>query len=241
MIEALDYLREFTYPAVLLRLTLAMFFGGAMGMEGTRKGRAAGLRTYMLVCLGSALTVLLGQYEVEMMQSVWIPAGLEDPAKIDVTRFSAQVINGIGFLGAGTILVTQRQQVKGVTTAAGLWVSACVGLAVGAGFYECVVLAFLLVLVVVKLLPGVEDLIIENLRNMNLFVEYDKLEHTGLIVNQIRMLGAQIYEIEINRDSIRDGKHPSAVFTLRLKRKMSHAHVLAHISSLECITSIEEI
>ena len=170
MIEALDYLREFTYPAVLLRLTLSMFFGGAMGMEGTRKGRAAGLRTYMLVCLGSALTVLLGQYEVEMMQSVWIPAGLEDPAKIDVTRFSAQVINGIGFLGAGTILVTQRQQVKGVTTAAGLWVSACVGLAVGAGFYECVVLAFLLVLVVVKLLPGVEDLIIENLRNMNLFV-----------------------------------------------------------------------
>lgn len=241
MIGALDSLRAFTYPSILLRLTLAMLFGGVIGLEGTRKGRPAGFRTYMLVSLGSALTVLLGQYETLMLDTVWKQIRDALSARVDVARFGAQVINGIGFLGAGTILVTERQQVKGLTTAAGLWVSACVGLAIGAGFYECVFLAFLLAFVIVKLLPYAEDMIIENLRNINLYVEYDKIEHTGLVVNQIRSLGAQIYEIEIDRKGIREGKRPSAVFTLRLKQKTPHAQVLAHISALECISSIEEI
>ena len=109
-----------------------------IGLERGRKGRAAGFRTYMLVCLGAALTMLLGQYEFEMLNFHW--QSLSGGQTTDVTRFSAQVINGVGFLGAGTIIVTGRQEVKGLTTAAGLWASACVGLAIGAGFYECVLL-----------------------------------------------------------------------------------------------------
>ena len=192
MIGALDFLREFTYPSIFLRLALAMLFGGIIGLEGTRKGRAAGFRTYILVSIGSALTILLGQYMAQMLELSW---NSEEGARVDTARMGAQVINGIGFLGAGTILVTNRQQVKGLTTAAGLWTSACVGLAIGAGFYECVIPAFLLVFAVVKLLPYGEDLIIENLRNINLYMEYDKLEHTGKVVDQIRKLGVQIYEI----------------------------------------------
>lgn len=241
MMQALDPLREFTYPSILLQLVLAMLFGGVFGLEGTRKGRPAGFRTYMLVSLGSALTILLGQYELLMTQGDWAQASQEVGARVDVARFGAQVINGIGFLGAGTILVTGHQQVKGLTTAAGLWASACVGLAIGAGFYECVFLAFFLVFLVVKLLPRVEELIVGNLQNMNLYVEYDRIEHTGLVVNQIRALGTQIYEIEIDRQDLQSGKRPSAVFTLRLKRRMPHAQVLAHISALECISAIEEI
>lgn len=238
MIGALDFLREFTYPSIFLRLALAMLFGGIIGLEGTRKGRAAGFRTYILVSVGSALTILLGQYMAQMLELSW---DSEEGARVDTARMGAQVINGIGFLGAGTILVTNRQQVKGLTTAAGLWASACVGLAIGAGFYECVIPAFLLVFAVVKLLPYGEDLIIENLRNINLYMEYDKLEHTGKVVDQIRKLGVQIYEIEIDRRGIQEGKRPSAVFTLRLKQKIPHDRVLAHISALECISSIEEI
>lgn len=238
MIGALDFLREFTYPSIFLRLTLAMLFGGIIGLEGTRKGRAAGFRTYILVSVGSALTILLGQYMAQMLELSW---SSEEGARVDTARMGAQVINGIGFLGAGTILITNHQQVKGLTTAAGLWASACVGLAIGAGFYECVIPAFLLVFAVVKLLPYGEDLIIENLRNINLYVEYDKLEHTGKVVDQIRKLGVQIYEIEIDRQGIQEGKRPSAVFTLRLKQKIPHDQVLAHISALECISSIEEI
>lgn len=229
MLEILDPFRQMDYGTVLVRLVLAMFFGGVIGLEGARKGRPAGFRTYMLVCLGAALTMLLGQYEVTL------------GVKVDVARFGAQVINGIGFLGAGTIIVTGKQEVKGLTTAAGLWASACVGLAIGAGFYECVILAFILVFLVVRVLPFLEDLIVNNLRDMNLHVEYDRVEHTGAILNHIRELDVVIYEVEIDRGGGEPGQSPSAVFYIHLNRRMPHTRVLAHISRLEYISAIEEI
>ena len=128
---------KMTVNANVLRLALAMLLGGCIGLERERKRRPAGFRTYMLVCLGAALTVLLSLYEYTLITGPWSALAAELGMKTDVSRFGAQVINGIGFLGAGTILVTGRQQVKGLTTAAGLWASACTGLAVGAGFYEC--------------------------------------------------------------------------------------------------------
>ena len=234
MMESLDFLREFTFPTVILRLVLAMAFGGIIGLEGARKGRPAGFRTYILVCLGAALTMLLGQYELELVK------GITD-SQPDVARFSAQVVNGIGFLGAGTIIVTGKQQIKGLTTAAGLWACACVGIAIGAGFYEGVLLALMLVFLIVKVLPALEDRMVHNMRNMNIYVEYDRITHTGAILNQIRSLGARIYEVEIDRREEEPGRSPSAVFTIRLDRKRNHAQVLAHISRLECISTIEEI
>ena len=133
MTETIAYLREFHFASVVLRLALAMLLGGCIGLERERKRRPAGFRTYMLVCLGATLTVLLSLYEFTMVTGPWSDICAEIGIKTDVSRFGAQVINGIGFLGAGTILVTGRQQVKGLTTAAGLWASACTGLAVGAG------------------------------------------------------------------------------------------------------------
>lgn len=118
---------------------MALFFGGLIGMERGSRHKAAGFRTYMLVCLGAALTMLLGQYQSEMLDVYWIECANVTGMRTDVTRFSAQVINGIGFLGAGTIIVTGHQAVKGLTTAAALWASACMGLVIGAGYYECVV------------------------------------------------------------------------------------------------------
>lgn len=241
MIQALEPLRQLTFPSVLLRLGLSMIFGGIIGLEGARKGRPAGFRTYMLVCLGASLTMLLGQYELVMTQTQWAELCSDTGVRIDVARFGAQVINGIGFLGAGTIIVTGKQQIKGLTTAAGLWVCACVGLAVGAGFYEGVILAFCLVFLVVKVLPYLEDVIINNLRNMNIYIEFDRVEHTGMILQQIRSLDARIYEVEIDRREEEANQNPSAVFTIRLKKKMPHARVLAHISKLECISAIEEV
>ena len=229
MLHCFDPIRDMTFWAILARLTLAVVCGGLIGAEREVKRRPAGFRTHILICLGSAITTLTSQYL--LFQHLFN----------DIARLGAQVISGIGFVGAGTIIVTRDKRVKGLTTAAGLWASACVGLAIGAGFYECVIPAFLLVFAVVKLLPYGEDLIIENLRNINLYMEYDKLEHTGKVVDQIRKLGVQIYEIEIDRRDIQEGKRPSAVFTLRLKQKIPHDQVLAHISALECISSIEEI
>lgn len=205
MMEGLAYLREMNVASVLLRLTVAMLFGGFIGLERERKRRPAGFRTYMLVCLGAALTMLLSQYESYMVTHAWHETAMEIGLRTDVSRFGAQVINGIGFLGAGTIIVTGKQEVKGLTTAAGLWASACMGLAIGAGFYECVLLGFLLILLTNRLLPFVEDAIIESARNMNIYVEFQTLDNLGDIIARIKSQGGQIYEVDLDPGAGRSG------------------------------------
>ena len=240
MIEALDHLRELNMASVMLRLMLAMLFGGVIGLERAKKGRAAGFRTYMLVCLGAALTMLLSQYEYYMITNDWAALAGEIGIRTDVSRFGAQVINGIGFLAAGTIIVTGRQEVKGMTTAAGLWASACTGIAIGAGFYECVLLAFILISLVIQVLPHVENFIVENARNMNIYVEFDSLDNVGEIISRIKAQDVQIYDVDIDHGRQEKFRNPSAVFSIRLNHKQAHTQVLAAISELESVRTIDE-
>lgn len=240
MPELLNTLRELNIYSLALRLLLAMLLGGMIGMERAIKGRAAGFRTYILVCLGAAMTMLLGQYFYGMLDGAWLSVKKLTGAATDVARMGAQVINGIGFLGAGTIIVTGRQEVKGLTTAAGLWASACMGLAVGAGFYECVLLAFLLIFLSIRVLPRVENYIIEKTRNLNIYVEFENMEDLGTIISRLKKQEVQILDVEFER--VREEKlRPSAIFVLRMKRKMHHSQLLAALSEAECIRYIEEL
>jgi putative Mg2+ transporter-C (MgtC) family protein len=225
----------------MLRLLLAMVFGGMIGLDRGRKRRAAGMRTYMLVCMGATLTVLLSLYEYTMVTGPWADLATEIGIRTDVSRFGAQVINGIGFLAAGTIIVTGRQEVKGMTTAAALWASACMGLAIGAGFYECVALAFLLIFLSIRLLPMVENYMVENAKNMNIYVEFQSLDDVGAIINRIKSQDVQIYEVEIDHGREEKSRNPSAVFFIRLHRKQIHAQVLAAIWELDTVLTIDEI
>ena len=241
MLESLHFLRELNFASVLFRLILAMFFGGMIGMERGRKRRPAGFRTYMLVCLGAALTMLLGQYNATMMQTTWAELASTLGVRVDTSRYSAQVINGIGFLGAGTIMVTRRQEVKGLTTAAGLWASACMGLAVGAGFYECVIFAFAFIGLSMRFLPHVESLLVEKARNINIYVEFAALDDLGAIIARIKALNVHIYEVDIDRGESDPNSHPKAIFSIHLNQKMAHTQVLSAISELESVYIIEEI
>ena len=139
MTAFLEMINGYNTVSILFRLFLAVVCGGIIGFDRGRKRRPAGFRTYMIVCLGAALTMLISQH------MFWRGYAT------DLSRLGAQVVSGIGFLGAGTIIVTGRQQIKGMTTAAGLWASACMGLAIGAGFYTgaliCCVLIILTVVV----------------------------------------------------------------------------------------------
>jgi putative Mg2+ transporter-C (MgtC) family protein len=241
MIDAFDYLREFNIAAVTLRLVLAMLFGGMLGLERARKRRAAGFRTYMIVCIGATLAILLSQYEAAMLSGPWKDVADYVGIHSDVSRFGAQVINGIGFLGTGTIIVTGRQEVKGLTTAAGLWASACMGLAIGAGFYECVILAVLLITFCVRLLPIFEGFLVERARNINIYVEFASLDDVGAIISRIKEQGAQIFEVDINHGEENRSLKPSAVFSIRLNQRCLHEEVLTAISDLEHITMIDEV
>ena len=238
----LEYFRELNFASTLLRLTMAMLFGGLIGLERERKRRAAGFRTYMLVCLGAALAMLLGQYEELMITTNWA-ASLEGlGVKADVARFGAQVVNGIGFLGAGTIIVTARQEVKGLTTAAGLWASACTGLAIGAGFYEGVILSFVMIVLCIMVFPVLEELTVANGRNMNIYVEFERLDDITSVIRYIKNMDIQVFDVDVDREKTR-GVHqrPNAILSLRLPARQSHTAVLARIATVENICAIEEI
>ena len=241
MIAAFDSLRELSMASLLLRLVLAMVCGGLIGMERGEKRRAAGLRTYMLVCLGAALSVVLSQYFYVCLTTVWSADALLVGRTTDVSRIAAMVIGGIGFLGTGTIIITGKQEVRGLTTAAGLWASASLGIAIGAGCYECVIIAFALMLLCIALLPAVEDYIIENARNINIFVEFTSLDDIGDILGCLKTQDVQIYDVEIERGSETRSGYPSAVLSMRMNRKMPHTELMTAISGMETVRSINEI
>ncbi len=226
-------MRELTFPSVLLRLSLSILLGGSIGLERARKNRPAGFRTYMLVCMGASLAMILGQY-IALLAASW-------GSQSDMTRIGAQVINGVGFLGAGTILLTQKRQVKGLTTAAALWASACMGLALGAGFYECVLLSFGMILIVVLLLPKIESFLIEKSRNMDIYVEVFEMEGIHQMIERLKQQNIHIYDVDINHSSqVQDG-HPNAVFSIRLGRKHTHTGIIKMLSGLDAIHSIQEL
>lgn len=240
-ISVLEYLRQLNFASMCLRIMLAMIAGGLLGLERERVSRAAGFRTYMIVAIGASLTVLLSQYLDLMLNTVWADTAVKIGAKTDVSRFGAQVINGVGFLGAGTIIVTGRQKVKGLTTAAGLWAAACMGLAIGAGFYECVLLAFVLMLLVMRILPIIELRLVASSRNINISVEMDDIAVLGNLINKLKSEEIYVYDIELDKEEHEHLLSVNSFLSLRLPKKQYHEEVLAMVSTVEGIILVDEV
>ena len=147
----------------------------------------------------------------------------------------------MGFLGAGTIIVTGRQEVKGLTTAAGLWASACMGLAIGAGFYECMLVGFLLIELCMRVLPYIENWVMAKARNLNIYIEMDSIENLGNIVARMKAENIMIYDVEIDKEQTAHMSQINALFSVRLPQKQQHTEILAKLSMLDGIISIEEV
>lgn len=240
MLDCLSSLRELNMISMMLRLVLAMVVGGVIGFEREKKGRPAGFRTYMLVAVGATLTVLLSQYLDLLLNSRWELTAESIGIKTDLSRFGAQVINGVGFLGAGTIIVTGRHEVKGLTTAAGLWASACMGIAIGAGFYECMVIGTLLIVVCMKLLPFIENVVMRYARNMSIYVGMDSMENLSGVVGYMKAADIRLYDVEIEKTS----EHVNcinALFSIHLPQQLQHTEVLTKIATMDGVIAIEEV
>ena len=237
----LDALRELNLLSILVRLFLAMFLGGIVGLERGRKHRAAGFRTYMLVCMGAALTMLLGQYQDLMLTTRWVEQVSSLGSRSDIARYGAQVISGIGFLGAGTIVLTGRKEVKGLTTAAGLWACACMGLAIGAGFYECVILGLVLVFLCIRVLPLLEIRMRKKSRHMNLYIEFSQIQEIRAVTACLRQMGVTVVDMEIEPGQKEFQEYSNAVLNLKLKNKQSHSEILSAVSQLDHLHKIDEM
>ena len=222
------------------RLLVATLCGGIIGIERGKKHRPAGFRTHMIVCLGAALTMILSIYITDMLVNVW-EIGYSQNTRIDISRLGAQVINGIGFLGAGTIIVTGRQQIKGLTTAAGLWASACMGLAIGAGFYLGALIACTLIIITVVLLTKLESFILARSRNVNMYIEFESMDDVALIVAKFKEQNVRVFDVEISKQKSSKTGCPNAIFSLLLPKKKPHCIVLANIAQLESVRAIEEL
>ena len=228
-----------TFWDLLLRLFVASLCGGLIGIERGRKRRAAGFRTHMLICMGASLTMVLNTYLSVMLTGGMWTIDSSIPMQTDVSRLGAQVINGIGFIGAGTIIVTGRQQVKGMTTAAGLWASACMGLAIGAGFYAAAIIGCGAIILTVVVFSKLESFILSRSRNLNLYVEFEHTDDLSGIIERIKGQDIRIFDVELTK--AKGDSYPNAIFSLQLSKKMPHTTVMTAIAEIEAVRTIEEL
>ena len=224
-----ELIREITVWSVLVRLLCAVVVGGLIGLERGMKNRPAGLRTYMVVCLGACIIMLTNQYVYQVF-------GSGDPV-----RMGAQVVSGIGFLGAGTIIVTKRNQIKGLTTAAGLWAAAGVGLALGIGFYEAALIGGFAIFFVMTLLQRMDNKMHRNAKVLEIYVELSKECPLGEFLRQVRAMDIEVRRTAREQDS--DGEDGSRAYltTLRLQHRQNHMTVMDDIRTIEGVSYLEEL
>lgn len=223
----------FNNISIAARLVLAAFCGGIIGIEREKKRRAAGFRTHILTAMGAAMTTLVGQYLLTLEIST------AENFIADPLRLGAQVISGMGFIGAGAIIVTKRKQVKGLTTAAGLWTTAIIGLAAGAGCYLEVAFSTVIIILAELLFSKAEYYLMSNPRIVNVYVDFVDKSEIYHINERINEKNIEILDAEITKSS--DDEGISVIFTLKFPRKTAHDEILNEIAHLESVRMVEEL
>ena len=218
-----------TQGAVVFRIFAALLVGGLIGVERGMKNRPAGLRTYMLVCVGSCLIMMTNQYLFQV-------TGSGDPM-----RLGAQVVSGIGFLGAGTIVVTRHNQIRGLTTAAGLWACAGVGLALGVGFYEAAIAASVGIYVILKLLQGLDNRVHKKIRMIEIYVELCTTVQLSDFLHSLRSMDLIVENIQFEPDGGMEAYSRALLVSLKTKKSIDHVQIREVVSKIDGVVHLEEL
>jgi putative Mg2+ transporter-C (MgtC) family protein len=220
-----------SYEETALRLVVAAVLGGIVGWERELNNSPAGFRTHILVSVGSALIMLISIYG--------FPAFMNEPqVRFDPSRISAQVVSGIGFLGAGTIL-RQGVTVSGLTTAASLWVVAAIGLAVGSGFWFGALLTTIIVLVSLELLNGMEG-ILRRKKSLRI-IRVTVVDEPGILAElttAIAQKDASVRKVKIEERDDEDGEQLDITFTVRMQQKMQAAEIIEPIRRIKGVKKV---
>ena len=221
-------LREVTYLAVAVRIFAAVIIGGILGLERGMKNRPAGLRTYMLVCVGACVIMLTNQYIFQVF-------GSGDPV-----RMGAQVVSGIGFLGAGTIIVTRRNQIKGLTTAAGLWSAAGVGLALGVGFYEAAIVGTVAVFFVMTLLQKMDNKLHRRSRQLEAYIELSTIS-LGDFLRTMREADIEVSDVQRESGEEESEDTRAYIATLKGRTRKNHQELMEKVLAIPGVEFVEEL
>ena len=222
-------IRELTYWAIALRIVAAIFLGGIMGLERGLKNRAAGFRTYMLVCVGACLIMMINQYIFQVY-------GVGDPV-----RMGAQVISGIGFLGAGSIIVTRSNQIKGLTTAAGLWTSAGVGLALGIGFYEAAFIGALAVFFVMTMLQRLDNRMHRKTKNTDIYLELTDMTSLGGFMRQAQAKQLDVTNLQFEYTARGGTGLHAYIISIKSRQRRITAEILDDIRTIDGVNYVEQL
>lgn len=214
------YLLGLDILGVGFRILLATILGGIIGFNRARHGRAAGLRTHILVCVGAALTALTGLYVNDTLGFVGDPM-----------RLGAQVITGIGFLGAGIIMNRNGSQVIGLTTAAGVWTTACLGLAIGSGFYLGAILGFAAIMISVAVL-GYLEFPLKAKGNQFYYLEVEEVNQVNSL---LETLGEALVTVEIQPAKSGISGHVGVICTIPYHSKAAELMEQARACEYVCL------
>ncbi len=215
---------------VTLRLLIACCIGVLIGLNRELKNRSAGVKTHVLVCIGSALAAMTSQYVFTMFPA---DAG-------DINRISAQVISGVGFLGVGTIMITGKKQVRGLTTAAGLWACACAGIAIGIGFIEGTVIAGLFIMLTLTALDHLDKHIHQRSKYLDLYVEFETNRGINALMKYIHANGIVVDNFNLTKSTIK-GEGPVATIALICPKVETKAQLVEKLRESDYIKYAEEL
>lgn len=223
-----EMVSEWSMFSITIRLLLAMVVGLVIGIDREMKRRVAGIKTHILVCVGAAMVMITSQYMLNTF-------GTGDPA-----RLGAQVISGVGFLGVGTIIVTGRNQVRGLTTAASIWACACLGLAAGIGFLEGVTVALVFIVFTLKVLGKLDKVVQKRSRDIDFYIEFENNEGLTKFSEKMKEDGNHVVRIQVGKCE-GEGEYPNALVNIRVKDRDRLNVFFAEIRHLSYVRFVEEL
>ncbi len=226
----IEFLEGPTDIAVAIRLVIATLFGSFIGWERVVKRHSAGIKTFALVSLGSAIATALNIF-----------LAMEPGLNADVSRIPAGVVSGIGFLGAGTILVTGRQQIKGLTTAASLWVTSCMGMAIGGGYLIVGIACFALIMIANVVLMNVSRVVEEYSKYISIFIEVDKSGGVKKLSKWLNEQGYKTSSLAKSKEKTLNSSDVALIVDVDFDKKRSHREFLTELNELDFVSYVEEI
>ncbi|MCI9070558.1 MgtC/SapB family protein [Clostridium sp.] len=230
MNDIVTYLEELNLVSIFLRIFMAIIFGGIIGYGRERERRPAGLRTHILVSIGSTLAMITNIYMYDAYN-----------LSSDPTRLGAQVISGVGFLGVGTIIVTGKNKVRGLTTAAGLWACSCMGLAIGAGFYAGAIIGCLFIASVTAVLSKLDKKINRNSRNITIYFLVNSTMAVSKLLGEIQNTNVRISDIEISNNNVSSNDLIGVLLGLRIPTDICHNDFIEEIKNKNEVIFMQEI
>ena len=231
--ELLGIIRYLEGPsdlAVVIRLVIAMFLGSLIGWERVVKRHSAGIKTFALVSIGSAVATSLNIF-----------LAMDPDLDADVSRIPAGVVSGIGFLGAGTILVTGRQKIKGLTTAASLWVTSCMGMAIGGGYLIVGISCFLLIMLANIILLHLSQVVEDKSQYVSYYIEVNKSGGVKKLSKWVAEQGFKISSMTKSKEKTLQSSDAAIIIDIDFDKKRSHKDVTNMLNELEFVNYVEEI